>query len=124
MRREWRLRDGADFARVRERGQVWRHPLLVLTVAPAPEGSRSTRMGITVSRRVGSAVVRNRVKRRLREVLRLLYPRIRPGCDLVFVVRPSAVDASYLDLAASVHALLLRASLVSQSGSELQPVSE
>jgi ribonuclease P protein component len=112
MRREWRLRDGADFARVRERGQVWRHPLLVLTVAQAPEGAGSTRMGITVSRRVGSAVVRNRVKRRLREIL------------LVFVVRPSAVEAAYLDLAASVHALLLRAGLVSKASSELQPVSE
>lgn len=120
------MRDGADFARVRERGLVWRHPLLVLTAAPAPDGAGSTRMGITVSRRVGSAVIRNRVKRRLREILRLLYPRIRSGWDLVLVVRPAAAAASFPELVASVHALLLRANLVSQTSlatTELQPVS-
>ena len=80
-------------------------------------------MGITVSRRVGASVVRNRVKRRLREVLRLLYPRLCRGWDLVLVVRPAAAEATYQDLAAAAHSLLRRADLVSTTAHEPQPAS-
>ena len=56
------------------------------------------RIGITVSKKLGGAVVRNRVRRRLREVYRLHEDCFLPGYDLVIVARSRAIDASFQDL--------------------------
>ena len=56
------------------------------------------RVGVTVSKKLGKAVVRNRVRRRLREVYRLHESRFLPGWDIVVVARGRAVDASFSDL--------------------------
>ena len=90
-RPEMRLKKSRDFRWVQGRGRKIRQPNLMLLVLPG-RGSQ-TRIGLTVSRRVGNAVVRNRVKRWLREGLRHLYPGI-PGCwDVVVIAHPSAADA-------------------------------
>ena len=112
MRRAWRLRANDDFQRVRREGRSWAHPLLVLVVAPGRESEGRSRVGITVSRRVGNAVVRNRVKRRVREVMRRRYPQIATGKDLVFVVRPYAARASYAALCEAIDSLLDRSRLL------------
>ena len=56
------------------------------------------RVGVTVSKKLGKAVVRNRVRRRLREVYRLHESRFLPGWDIVVVARSRAIDASFSDL--------------------------
>ena len=56
------------------------------------------RVGITVSKKLGGAVVRNRVRRRLREVYRLNENRFLPGYDIVVVARSRAVDATFQEL--------------------------
>ncbi len=112
MRRAWRLRANEDFQRVRREGRSWAHPLLVLVAADGRDPDGRTRLGITVSRRVGKAVIRNRIKRRVRELLRLRYARIAPGQDLVFVVRPYAARANYRALEEAVESLLERAGLL------------
>ena len=56
------------------------------------------RVGVTVSKKLGKAVIRNRVRRRLREVYRLHESRFLPGWDIVVVARGRAVDASFSDL--------------------------
>jgi ribonuclease P protein component len=71
-----------------------------------------TRIGFSVSRRVGGAVVRNRVKRRLREVIRRKLARIAPGYDLVITARPGAADARMETLEQDVAVLLARARLL------------
>ena len=63
-----------------------------------PNRSATNRVGITVSKKLGHAVVRNRVRRRLREVYRLHESRFLPGWDIVVVARGRAVDASFSDL--------------------------
>ena len=80
-------------------------PYLVLYARP--NRSEANRVGITVSKKLGHAVVRNRVRRRLREVYRLNEDRVMPGWDIVMVARSKAVTApfpaltkAYLDLAA------------------------
>ena len=55
-------------------------------------------MGVTVSKKLGKAVARNRVRRRLREVYRLHESRFLPGWDIVVVARGRAVDATFPEL--------------------------
>jgi ribonuclease P protein component len=108
VKREQRLRSPADFRRVREvarRG--WSHPLLVLYVAANELGC--TRVGITVSGRVGKAVVRNRVRRRLREALGARYDRLPAASDVVVGARPASATASWPELCAALDSLLSRA---------------
>ena len=68
-----------------------------------------SRLGIVASRKVGGAVVRNRTKRRLREIGRALWPRVRAdGRQLVLIALPNAPTAESRDLAADVTDLLRR----------------
>jgi len=86
------------------------HPLVVLRVAPNPVGY--PRIGVTASRAVGKAVQRNKVKRRLREIMRLRLPRLAPAYDYWLIARPRSAHASYWDLDAAVEALLQQAGLL------------
>jgi ribonuclease P protein component len=107
VKREHRLRTAAEFRRVREASQrVWPHPLLVLYAAP--NDLQRVRIGITVSSRVGKAVVRNKVRRRVREALRARLERLGTGRDLVVVARPRAATASWSELCAALDAVLER----------------
>lgn len=61
-------------------------------------GRQKNRFGITVSTKLGKAVVRNRVRRRLREIYRLREEKLKPGYDIVVVARVRAVHSRYADL--------------------------
>jgi ribonuclease P protein component len=98
----------ADFEAVYERGRSWVGREIVVRVLP--NGLETTRYGFAVSRRVGKAVVRNRVKRRLREIVR--QTPLRTGWDIVVIARVAAVPADYASLGKSVMDLLLRAGLL------------
>jgi ribonuclease P protein component len=108
VKREQRLRSPADFHRVRElAARGWAHPLLVMYVAPNELGL--TRIGITVSGRVGKAVVRNRVRRRLREALTLRLARLPYDSDVVVAARPASANATWTELCAAIDNVLSRA---------------
>lgn len=118
LRRAQRLRSPRDFQRVRARGKRLSGSLLTLGyVAQANAQTESgaigyTRIGFSVSRRIGNAVTRNRVKRRLREVMRRKLAGITPGYDLVVTARPGAANARMETLEQEAHALLTRARLL------------
>jgi ribonuclease P protein component len=108
VKREQRLRSAADFQRVRDHSpRVWPQRLLVLHLAPNELGY--ARVGITVSGRVGKAVVRNRVRRRLREALRARFGTLTPGFDVLVVARPPSAQASWQELNAALDTVLQRA---------------
>jgi ribonuclease P protein component len=108
VKREQRLRTPAEFARVRDTApRAWLHRLLVLYVAP--NDLQATRVGITVSGRVGKAVIRNRVRRRLREALRARLPRLQKGHDVLVIARPASAEATWADLGQALDTLLIRA---------------
>jgi ribonuclease P protein component len=71
--------------------------LLRLSAAPDPAGGGS-RFGFVTSRRVGRAVIRNRVRRRLREICRLNRTMLAPGWLVVVVAKPAAAKASFSEL--------------------------
>ncbi|GAB4469003.1 MAG: ribonuclease P protein component [Anaerolineae bacterium] len=106
-----RLRHGEDFERVRRQGKRWNGTYLRLNVAP--NGRPNSRFGFVVSRKVGNTVTRNRIKRRLRAAVRRRLADIAVGFDVVVIAHPSAAEASYHDLDASLGKLLQLACLVS-----------
>jgi len=75
-----------------------------------PNGLSVSRYGFSVTKKVGKAVQRNRLKRLLREIMKLQS--LRPGWDIVLIVRPVAVNAGYHQLERAVTKLLARAQLV------------
>lgn len=110
MKRRYRLRENRRFQEVRRRGRSYRDRLLVMCVLP--NGLTHSRFGFSVSRRIGKAVLRNRVKRRLREAIRLRMDRIQPGWDMVFIARNPIRSADYHEIDAACARLLRRASLL------------
>ena len=72
----------------------------------------ANRVGITVSKKLGKAHIRNRIRRRVREVYRLNEDSFRPGWDIVVVVRGKAIDASFAQLTESYLSLAKRAGIL------------
>lgn len=108
VRGEKYLTKRAQFGLVYDKGTSWLSRAVVMK--SLPNGLAFSRYGITVSRRVGKAVVRNRVKRWLREILR--QTPLPPGWDLIFIARASAAAAGYMGLGKSVRSLLAQAGLL------------
>lgn len=110
MKRAYRLRRPEQFRRARREGRTYVAPLLTLNVVVGRR--RRTRCGFVVTKQLGSAVRRNRAKRRVREAVRLIIPSITPGYDIVFVVRgPELLVAPFVAIGAAVEQLLRRAKL-------------
>jgi ribonuclease P protein component len=109
---ENRLRRREDFATAVRRGRRAGRPLLVVhlrsrTDPHAPGGEAPpARAGFVVSKAVGNAVVRNRVKRRLRHLLRARMSQLAPGSLVVVRAQPGAADADHVELARDLDAAL------------------
>jgi ribonuclease P protein component len=91
-----RLTDSPEFERVYRQGTAYRGRLFSVHAFPNEHGT--PRLGLSVSRKVGNAVVRNSVRRRLREVFHSCIPEISGDLDLVVSARPAAADAGFEDL--------------------------
>ena len=76
--------------------------------------TEGNRVGITVSKKLGKAHIRNRTRRRIREVYRLNEEKFRPGWDIVVVARSKAVDAPFDALTKSYLSLAKKAGLLSE----------
>jgi ribonuclease P protein component len=110
MNRQYRLRRNSDFRRVRQIGKSYASPLMVL--AFLRNELDHNRFGFVVSKQLGKAVERNKIKRRMREAARLRLAKIKPGFDLVLIARKPAGQASYHDIAQAMDHLLESANLL------------
>lgn len=108
MRGEQYLTKPGQYALVYGKGKSWRSNLLVMKALP--NGLTLSRYGLSVSKRVGKAVTRNRVKRILREILR--SEPLESGWDIIFIARTLAADANYANMEKSINTLLSRAQLL------------
>jgi len=106
-----RLKLSRDFARVRAEGRTIRGALLTLGVLPV-DGEIAFRVGLVTSKRVGRAVVRNRVRRQLREIVRRHQHALQSGFWLVVIARPAAATAGAAALEDEWLRLLKRASIL------------
>ena len=91
-----RLSDSPDFERVYRQGAAYRGKLVSVHAFPNDLGT--PRLGLSVSRKVGNAVTRNTVRRRLREAFCSTLPEIPGDLDLVVSARPAAAEATFREL--------------------------
>lgn len=90
-----KIRSSSDFATVRGKGRTAQSSCLRLSCHPGSAPSDPSRFGIITSRRTGPAVTRNKIRRRLREIIRAALPDVREGLLVVTVAKPAAGGASF-----------------------------
>ena len=93
-----KLRKNSEFRAVYRKGRSFSNSILVLYVFKNYKNKDINRLGISVSKKVGSSVVRNRVKRLIRESYRLNKYRFRTGYDFIFIARTTINGSSYLEV--------------------------
>jgi ribonuclease P protein component len=105
-----RLKRASDVTLVKQQGQSWRHPLVVLLIRVNEQ--EISRFGFVASRAVGNAVARNRAKRLLREAVRFHLPQVAAGWDCLFIARNRLPQASLIEVNTAVSQLLTRTNLL------------
>ena len=104
------VKQNSDFRRIYRRGRSAVSGGVVVYCLKNRQGM--SRLGVTVSTKLGHAVVRNRVRRRFRELYRLHKPEMQPGFDVILVARGRAVRSTYQQLDETYLRLLRQAGLV------------
>ena len=101
---QYRLKDKSDFRRVYQRGKAQAYPSFVLYCRRT--NLPNFRVGFSVSKKLGKAVQRNRIKRRFRELCRLMPEQFAPRADYVFIVRTAAAAMPREKLAGQIQKAL------------------
>ncbi|EST51863.1 ribonuclease P [Brevibacillus panacihumi W25] len=113
MHRSHRLRKNEHFQAVFQRGTSAANKQFVLYSA-RQEGQAAFRAGISVSKKIGNAVIRNRVKRLIREAVARLEDAIPKGVDLVIIARPGVESMSLETIEQSLLHVMKRAKVIKQ----------
>jgi ribonuclease P protein component len=108
MKREERITKPRQYAEVHGKGKSYPTELIVLRTLP--NNLDHSRYGMSISKKVGNAVTRNRIKRQLRAINKM--ESLKPGWDIVYILRPAAAKASFSILKKSVEALLTKADIL------------
>ena len=114
--KDYKIRKNIEFRFVYRRGKSFSNHLLVLYIYKNRKNIISTgnknRLGISVSKKVGGSVVRNRTKRLIREAYRLNKYKLRIGYDFIFIARASIKDNSYIEVEKAVLDLMNKFKLI------------
>jgi ribonuclease P protein component len=110
MKKENRLRNNRDFRIVYDKGKSFANRYLVLFIKK--NSFNYNRVGFAVTKKLGKAVVRNKVKRRMREAYKLNSEEVKQGYDIIFLSRISAKEASFSELKKAEAHLLKKAGLL------------
>lgn len=119
-----RIKQRREFLQVQQGGRKHHVRHFIVFVSPRrdqPAGAEGaglpTRLGITVTRKIGNAVERNRIKRLVREVFRLHRARLPEGLDLVWIAKQQAAQACFADVLDDFEALARRSDLTRRARS-------
>ncbi len=109
-----RLKKNNDFQLVFKRGRSTANRQFVVYVLKFPERVEC-RLGLSVSKKIGNAVTRNRIKRKVKEVFRSLDSRLEKGCDYVVIARNPAASMTFAEIESSLQHVLKRAKVLKSS---------
>ena len=112
MQKKYKLKNGKVFSYLRTKGQSCANKTLVLVHAPS---KYPLKVGFIVSKKVDNrAVIRNRVRRRLREAFRALIPYIKDNANYIVIARDVCAEANFEELANSLLHLLVKGNLIAK----------
>lgn len=114
VRRKLRLRNREDYSRVYRGGRSFANGQFVVYWSKQPS-AQPFRVGISASKKIGNAVVRNRMRRLVKEIVRHMEGQIVPYVDFILIVRKPAVTMSYAELERSIKHVLRKAGLLKDS---------
>lgn len=122
LKKSDRLRKRLDFKRTYRRGKTTKNKFFVLYYAPNQTGTRQ--IGFSVSKKIGKAVVRNRVKRKLREACRHNLELFAPGYNYIFIARYPIQYAGFGEIEKAVKEKLFDLRLKPRSAQSCKKISE
>ncbi len=106
MDKIYRLRNNMAFKKVYNGGKNYWNRNLVLYVRK--NNMENSRVGYSITKKIGNSVVRNKIRRRMKEIYRLNFNNVKEGYDLIFIPKKNIVDISYKELeSAMLHILKL-----------------
>jgi ribonuclease P protein component len=110
VKRIFHLTHQKDFSRVKKNGRAVHHKLVVL--AFSQNNLDLSRFAVVASKKIGNAVVRNRVRRRIKACIQESWSSIEPGWDLIFYSRNAIVEADYQEIKNAIKHLLVEAGVL------------
>lgn len=111
LSKQYRLQKDKDFELVFKKGRIVSNEFIFLKFVK--NNLVVSRFGFIISKKISkNATVRNRIKRRLREIIRKKLDNIKSGFDIIVVVKPKIVDKDYLEIREGVEGLLRKAGLL------------
>lgn len=109
LKRVNRLRKRYQFNYVYKAGTHFSSDNLVLYLTPSK--TKHIKVGIAVTKKIGHAVVRNRVRRQIRELIGALIPQLKQNCNIIIVAKNNITQASFAELSAQLNKLVKKADL-------------
>lgn len=110
MKKEEKLRKNKEYREVYKKGKSMANKLLIICFMK--NYKKENRIGFTVSKKVGKSVVRNRVRRILKENYRLNYGKLKKGYNIVFIARSSSNKSSFKEIKSAMLHLLRKNKLL------------
>jgi ribonuclease P protein component len=111
LSKKYCLKRKKDFERVIKKGKKIEKDFLVLKFSR--NSLDVTRTGFVVSQKVSKkAILRNKIKRRLREIMKINLPNLKPGYDLIFFTKKGIIEKNFLEIKDTVEQILKKAKLI------------
>lgn len=111
MKKTYRIKKEKEFQRIIQKRQSFANRNFIVYVIEAPD-NKHFRVGLSVGKKVGNAVYRNRVKRLMRAVLFDMKDTIDPKSNIILIARPPAVNLSFEEVSKNIHHVFRLANLV------------
>ncbi|MFL2659490.1 MAG: ribonuclease P protein component [Alphaproteobacteria bacterium] len=108
----FRMKKRADFLHLRDKGKTVVTKSFIMQYAPSKLSSNDINIGFTATKKIGKATIRNRAKRRLKEVIAKKYLQLKGGYDIVLIARSSTAQISWEKLVADMDKALIESKLI------------